>query len=163
MSETKHAPPGALLEALYLAREEAASMLVSIRAVFLVVTYSVIAGAIGAALLWLNDKTDGNLLKGAEALKTSPELAVEKLVEVGLNPHLAEAMVNGDLPPLVLGELFRPEVLVLRRWSMMLRADVPEAAVDEDRDSGLREQHIRATPEALDRRCVDPVAKPFLE
>src|SRR5688572_5331060 len=106
MSEMKHAPPGALLEALYLAREEAATMVVSIRAVFLVVTYSVIAGAIGAVLLWINDKTDGNLLKGAEALRESPELVIEKLTEAGFNPHLAEAMVRGDLPPLVLGVLF---------------------------------------------------------
>jgi ABC-type transport system involved in multi-copper enzyme maturation permease subunit len=106
MSETKHASPGALFEALYLAREEIATMVVSIRAVFLVITYSVIAGAIGAAMLWLNDKTDGNLLKGADMLKEAPEVAIEKLTEVGLNPHLAEAMVNGDLPPLVLGVLF---------------------------------------------------------
>ncbi len=102
----KHEPPGAVLEALFLAREEALSMVVSIRAVFLIVTYSVIAGAIGAVLLWINDKTDGNLLKTADRLKEAPDLVIQKLTEAGLNAHLAEAMVRGDLPPLVLGVLF---------------------------------------------------------
>jgi hypothetical protein len=106
---TKHAQPGALREALYLAREEAAAMVVSIRALFLVVTYSVIAGAIGTALLFayekLNQQAEGKLGEGIEAIKKSPEL-VNKLIEYGFDPPLARAMVEGDLPWLVLGVLY---------------------------------------------------------
>lgn len=106
MAAEKHTTPGAFLEALYLARAEVTAMVVSVRAVFLVITYAVIAGAIGSVLLWLNDKTDGALLRGAEALQVAPEEMVTKLTEAGFNPHLAQAMVSGDLPPLVLGVLF---------------------------------------------------------
>jgi hypothetical protein len=102
----QRAAPGSFLEALYLARAEALSMVISIRAVFLIVTYAVIAGAIGSVLLWLDGKTDGSLLKGVGALKVAPEEAIAKLTEAGFNEHLARAMINGDLPPLVLGVLF---------------------------------------------------------
>jgi ABC-type transport system involved in multi-copper enzyme maturation permease subunit len=109
MAETKHAPTGALWEALFLAREEAANMVVSIRAVFLVVTYAVIAGAIGTGLLWayerLNQQMGGRLGEATDAIKQTSDL-VPKLIEGGVDPALARAMVEGDLPWLVVGVLY---------------------------------------------------------
>lgn len=98
--------PSAVREALYLIRAEAKANLLSVSAAFLVWVYLFIAGAISAGLLWVDEKTSGALLKGPKELGLDPDQVIKALSEQGVNEHLAEAMVRGDLPPLVIGVLF---------------------------------------------------------
>lgn len=99
------AAPNVLAEVWAVARAEILEMAKSIRAIFLLVTYGLLAGGAGAVILWVNDRTEGKLAEVVEeGAKLGPEErapAIAALVEQGASPALAEAVVSGVLPPLV--------------------------------------------------------------
>lgn len=82
-------------------------MIKSIRFVFLLVSYAFAAGGVGKLMLFVNEKMDGRLLKGASDLsETERQMFIDGIVEQGVgSKHLAEAIINGDLPPLIFGVL----------------------------------------------------------
>lgn len=100
-----------LAETWCMARAEAKEMFLSIRALFLVITYGGIAGGIGAIVVWLDGKMEGKLAeasqKAAELSATEKASLVEQITKQEMvSQTLAEAIVNGDLPPLVLTILY---------------------------------------------------------
>jgi hypothetical protein len=101
-----HSPARVVQETLAVASAEIIDMIKSIRFAFLLVSYAFAAGVVGKAMIWINGKVDGKLLQGAKALsETEREMIVSSAVEQGMSSHLAEALINGDLPPLVFGVL----------------------------------------------------------
>lgn len=64
------------------------------------------------------------------------------------------------VPNDVAGELGRPPLGVGGRGSLVFRAAVPEAAVDEHGDHGAGEQDVRATTRQAGQRVIDAVAEP---
>lgn len=80
-------------------------MLSSVRALLLIVTYGVIAGSIGAFYLWLDRQTGGKLeelsRKTTELGPAERDAILDEMAKTIGRP-LAEAIVSGDLPPLVL-------------------------------------------------------------
>ncbi len=106
-TDNAHALDRVLAETFAVARAEIFDMVKSIRFAFLVISYAFAAGIVGSALLWVNEKMDGKLLMGAAGLGESERTAiVEGLAEQGMSTYLAEAILNGDLPPMVFGVLF---------------------------------------------------------
>jgi hypothetical protein len=60
------------------------------------------------------------------------------------------------IPPAILGKLFRPELLRASRSHVMVRAAVPETAVDEHRDARAGENDVRSPSW---RRSVYPITE----
>lgn len=84
-------------------------LVTTIRAAFLVIVYGFVAGSIGAFYLWVDRQSEGQLAEVAKrASALSPEEKAQIISQLGdkIGRPLAEAMVNGDLPPLVLFVLF---------------------------------------------------------
>lgn len=101
-----HSPARVAKETLAVATAEIIDMIKSIRFAFLLISYAFVAGAVGKFMLWANEKAGGRLLEGASSLTdTERTMLVDTLVEQGASKHLAEALVNGDLPPMVFGVL----------------------------------------------------------
>lgn len=91
-------------EALIVARYEIVSLFVSVRALLFVVTYGIVAGAVGAFFLWADRETNGQLTGlAAKAGALDPAQKAEILDKLGpkVSPHLVDAILSGDLPPLV--------------------------------------------------------------
>jgi hypothetical protein len=97
-----------LKETWIVALYETRAMLLSVRALLMVVSYGVISGGIGAAFLWLDRQAGGQLQsvtqKASELPPEQREEIVHQLSEK-LGQPLAQAIVSGDLPPLVLAVL----------------------------------------------------------
>lgn len=104
-ARTPAAVPSVVREAFIVARYEIIAMVVSVRALLLVVTYGVIAGGFGALYLWVDRQSGGKL---EEIAKKTGELAAAEKEQIisqmadKIGRPLAEAILNGDLPPLVL-------------------------------------------------------------
>ncbi|MCB9653200.1 MAG: ABC transporter permease subunit [Deltaproteobacteria bacterium] len=100
-----HSVAHPIVQVFLVARTEARAMLLSFRTVFFIVIYGIISGGIGAAAIWVDGKTGGRLSGvGAqfEALSQEDKLAaVKNLAEALGSEHLANALLHGDLPPLV--------------------------------------------------------------
>jgi hypothetical protein len=92
-------------ELFIVARYEIASLALSVRALLLIVGYGVTAGAVGAFYLWLDKTSEGKLSeftkKAGELSDEQKEQIVSQLAKTVGRP-LANAIFNGDLPPLVL-------------------------------------------------------------
>lgn len=67
--------------------------------------------------------------------------------------------VRIGVTPAVPGDLLIPEGSVRLREGRMLRAAVPEAAVDEDGYVCTREQDVTAPSSVHRNQCVNPIAK----
>lgn len=98
--------PGALAEAVFMVRAEAAEMVLSVRALFLVLVYAVLAGGAGWATLKLNEKLDGKLAdltgqldKIGDAERTQ---LLQQVADNGLPTAVAEAYLDGSLPLILL-------------------------------------------------------------
>lgn len=90
-----------------MARAEAREMVLSLRAVFLVVVYAVITGGIGRGLVFLDEKLDGRLSAIVELPPGARARIIGELAErAEVGRPLAEAVLSGDLPPLVFGVLY---------------------------------------------------------
>ena len=57
-------------------------------------------------------------------------------------------------------DLWAPVFGVGRRWPIVLGTSMPETPVDKDGDLGPRENYVRTTPQASDRRVVDSKSHP---
>ncbi|MCK6546833.1 hypothetical protein L6R52_13370 [Myxococcota bacterium] len=91
-------------EALLVARYELVSLFVTVRALLFVVVYGIVAGAVGAFYLWVDRETNGQLTAlAAKAGALDPTQKAEIMEKLGpkVSPHLVDAILNGDLPPLV--------------------------------------------------------------
>lgn len=98
-----------LQEIRIVALYEARSMVLSIRALLLVVAYGVIAGAAGAFYLWIDRTSEGRiqnaLQRVSELSLVEREAIVSEIARTAGRP-LAEAMLTGDLPPIALVVMF---------------------------------------------------------
>lgn len=81
---------------------------------------------------------------------------------------LFKVPIGIDVPRPVASDLISPEIGVRHRGRVMLRATMPEAAIEEDSDPGLRKHKVSGSPEAFDgtrrhliakAQCVDCRAK----
>lgn len=105
-TDNAHSPDRVLAETFAVARAEILDMVKSIRFAFLIVSYGFCAGLVGFLLLWINDKLDGKLLMGAAGFTVEQRTAiVEGAAQQGMSTYLVEAILNGDLPPMVFGVL----------------------------------------------------------
>lgn len=94
-----------------MARAEAREMVLSFRALFLVIVYLLLAGGIGRVFTFLDEKSEGQLSAIVDKAAELPEVQREQLIDElavkgGLGRSLAEAVISGDLPPLVFFVLF---------------------------------------------------------
>jgi hypothetical protein len=101
---------GLFREAVQVALAELKEMTTSLRAAFLLITYGLIAGGAGAFILFVDEKTGGQITElGRKATELSPterQAIVDKLGESGVvTERFAEALLGGALPPLVFGVL----------------------------------------------------------
>ena len=94
-----------------MARAEAREMVLSLRALFLVLVYAVFAGGIGRLLTFLNEESGGKMWAAVEHAAALPEDQRAQLIDqlaaqLGMARAVAEAIVSGDLPPLVFAVLY---------------------------------------------------------
>lgn len=61
-------------------------------------------------------------------------------------PLISECLIGLSVSPPVVSDLRSPELGVPGRWPVMFRTAVPVAAVNEDRDLGLRKDDISSPP-----------------
>ena len=89
-----------------MVRAEALEMVLSVRALFLVLVYAVLAGGSGWVLLKLDEKTDGQISEMTRRVNdiSAEEQAqvVAQLSEQGLPSAVMEALLDGRLPLLLL-------------------------------------------------------------
>lgn len=105
-ADDAHSANRVLHETFAVARAELLDMVKSIRFAFLVVSYTFATGIVGYMLLWLNEKFEGKLLEGAAGLEAEQRTAIiEAAAQEGISRPLIDAIMNGDLPPMVFGVL----------------------------------------------------------
>jgi hypothetical protein len=103
------APQSVFKEALIVARYELISMVLSVRAVMFVVLYGMASGIVGRLYLWADEQIGitASYEKGMSALTDADRQAmIQKAVDSGFPRAVAEAMLEGNLPPLVFAVLF---------------------------------------------------------
>jgi hypothetical protein len=76
-----------------------------------------------------------------------PSSVLETLVGVAVTRHVAVYFV-------------RPELRVCNGNSVMLRAAMPKTSIEENGNSGSREDQVSGAPKVLQRSCRDSIAKP---
>lgn len=94
-----------LREIAIVARYEIVSIVLGVRSLLLVVGYGVIAGGVGALYLWIDRQTNGQLNQIAQKTAELTEAERDQILAQmapKIGKPLAEAMINGDLPPIVL-------------------------------------------------------------
>lgn len=133
---TQGSAPPLLREAWCMARAELLEMFVGIRALFLVFAYLFATGSMGACVVKLNEKTEGQIAglaaKAAEASATEKETLIQKMTEEGaISENLARSLIEGSLPPLPAAILFVTTDFILP-WLPLLILLVGFNRVSED-------------------------------
>lgn len=97
-------------EAFFMARAEAKEMVLSVRAIFLVLVYFVVAGGAGWLTLKVDEKLDGQLkglaTKVTELSVTERASIIEELTKNGMPDAVVDAFMGGGLPLLLLIVLY---------------------------------------------------------
>lgn len=89
-----------------MARYELVSMVLSVRAALFVVVYAISAGGVGRLFLFLDEKSNGALTKGAADAVANREVAIKALEEQKIPTAVFDAILSANLPAVLLFVLF---------------------------------------------------------
>ncbi len=99
-----------------MARAEAKEMVLSVRALFFILVYLVVAGGVGWGTLKLNEKLDGQLsdlsTKVTELSAAERAGIIEQVTSSGMPEAVTDAFLSGNLPILLLIILFSSTFVV---------------------------------------------------